>query len=186
MPHKCLGGSLPLALMTAALVTTGCGSGGSHGTTTSTAAPSTPPAGTTRTSTAGTSNIASSTARLTEADLITDANRICGAIATKRNRLGSNSEAEFDLMVPQVAAYQQTMLVDLRKLTPPASLTKRWSEMLEAAQTMSESTQVISQDIHTGHTKPSATSPLFAAFAKARLQLRAISKHVGIAQCATY
>jgi hypothetical protein len=113
-----------LTLAAIALAATGCG-GSSK--TSSTAANA--PAVSTSASTTAASTQAAGTP-LTRAALIASGDPICARANAKTSVLTANTVRDYVRIFPQIALYHRTEAAELAKLSPPASLTHDWRQMV--------------------------------------------------------
>jgi hypothetical protein len=129
------------------------------------------------------------TGPLTRSELIARADSVCGRIAKRRNLLKFSGGLQFELILPQLVAYQRALFFELDKLTPPTSMRGDWSRIVSDTRTLAESVGGLNQYARSKRTKASdarAIRALFAKFAQTRLQLQTTAKRAGFKACATY
>jgi inorganic triphosphatase YgiF len=175
-----------LALAGCATVVIGCGGGGSTKSSTSTSAQATPRSSTVSatTTSATTATPIPKGAALTVAQISAKADAICTHLSSQRNLLNVSTPEDLKLAVPQVAAYQRQMLSEFEQLVPPASFANTWQKILANARTLAESTAQVSEKLQAND--GAGARPAYAAFAKARLEMRATAKQAGMKSCGIY
>jgi hypothetical protein len=124
------------------------------------------------------------TNELTRTRLIARADAICGRIKARRNLLKFGVAGSFVVILPQLAVYEQALFVELSKLTPPASMTSDWSQILADAHTLADSTAELNRDAQTNTAK--GAQRLFTVFAQARRRLQSTAMRGGLTVCARY
>lgn len=126
-----------LALIATTLVASGCGgtSQSSNGTVASTQNRA---SGTSK-STIATQSPAP-TPVLTRAQLIARADLICHRVNAKRALLRISGEQDVARQLPPLAVYEQEAVVELRKLTPPPSMTAGWQRIVQGSESFAEAT----------------------------------------------
>jgi hypothetical protein len=169
-------GSAMMALAAATLVV-GCGggqsgpTGSSHTTEVTTAA-------------AVTQSAAGQGTPLTRNDLIVKADAACRLISTQRNLIRIKTAADFQLAMPRLVVFQQTLVSDLHKLNPPASLRSDWNQFVGSAEKLAN--VAVEVNHLTLANNVSAVRRQLAIFANVRLQLRSAAKRDGLKDCAQY
>jgi hypothetical protein len=121
-----------LALTATVFATFGCGGGTNGG------------SGAGRVSGAGGGSQVSK--RLTRAELIVRADAICRRVNTLRHSTTIGSQADLARVLPPFAAYEQSALVNLAKLTPPASMVSDWRKIVSNFRTLAGDTEKVAQD----------------------------------------
>jgi hypothetical protein len=79
---------------------------------------------------------AGSSKRLTRSELIARGNTICRRLNTKLAATTIRSARDY---VP-LAAYEHAAVMEMRKLTPPASMTSGWGQMVAGTQMLADAT----------------------------------------------
>ncbi len=79
-------------------------------------------------------------APLTRAALINKADAICFTVNAKRASTKITSSQDYARFVPPLAAREQTASAELAKLTPPASMTRDWDQIVSSAKALADST----------------------------------------------
>jgi C4-dicarboxylate-specific signal transduction histidine kinase len=168
--------SMATLALTSMLVVSSCG-----GSSRPSQQPTTPANPTTKTATA---QQAAQSKSLTRAQLTARVNAVCKRTAARRNPLKIRSQAEFAVVIPQVAAFQRTMAAELGKLSPPAALATEWNQFVAYARTLADSATKVGEELQTN--RFDANQPAYTSFARTRLQLRALAKRDGFRACAGF
>jgi hypothetical protein len=174
---------LPLSLLaTIAFAVAGCGSGSSQ--TASTSPGSTNP-GTTSVSTTNTTAtvaVASGTP-LSRTQIISRADAICRRLNAELDTAKSKISTQADIVhiAPQRAALEQSTLVLLSKLTPPASMAHDYQQILTDRQVLIEDLTKLGQDAAANNL--SAEQPVFSSSAAVVSQLAVTGQRDGFKYC---
>jgi hypothetical protein len=168
-----------IALAGAALATSGCGGSSkpSSGTTSSAQT-----ASSTVTQPAGHTEPSARTEPLTRAELIAQADVICRRVNQTRASITIKKKGEFVTVLPRLAAYERAAVAEMRKLTPPASMAKSWSQIIAGAQTVAEVTGAGTEHAKNGTLND--TQSLAARAAKGMQQMLAAATREGFKDCA--
>lgn len=171
-----------LALVTGALVVTGCGSSSKDSTTTVSSAPATTTTAKTVTvsAPAGAVKFASGTP-LSRAQWIAQGDVICARTNTKTESSTVKSPQEFARVLPQVALYDKTEATELSKLVPPPSKVDDWKKIVNSLQLYGEYTSRVAE--YALAKNEEAAHPLVLQGEKIHKQLAAIAKRDGFKAC---
>jgi hypothetical protein len=77
---------------------------------------------------------------LTRAELTAKANAICTTVTVKLATKTIKSQQDIARIAPELASFEQSALVGLSKLVPPAELEADWKQFVAGAQTLAENT----------------------------------------------
>ena len=127
-----------LALATSALATSGCGGSSKPSSTAATAT-----AASTATNT--TAETKPSSVRLTRAQWLPKAKAICTQVHSKLSSITVHSAKELTNVAPQIIAFEQTAVSEMKGLTPPAKYSSDWQSIIAGLQQLSEDTAKYSQ-----------------------------------------
>ncbi|MFZ1155227.1 MAG: hypothetical protein WAN93_10015 [Solirubrobacteraceae bacterium] len=159
--------------MATALVVTGCGkSSKSEATTTS--------AGTTSSATQTTT--APTTSNVTT-DLVSEANEICKRLAARRASTRAQTQLQAVKVATELAAFEQGIVVEMRKFVPPAAMASDWKQLLAHAQTLATDTAKISELAQSTGLETPAFAALVAKRRVVESEAAAIAKHAGLQEC---
>jgi hypothetical protein len=176
MLTRCIG-----ALMLAAVAVAASGCGGTAKSSSQTA--SAPASSTSSTAAVATSSTTSTTtAPLTSAELTTKANAICYGIIAKRDSIKISTIQDYVIYAAQLAAYDNGAVLEMRKLTPPASMATDWHQIATNAQTLANTISKFGTYVSVHHTN-GGTSSLNMAVERSIDNIVAISKRDGFKEC---
>jgi hypothetical protein len=127
----------------------------------------------------------SPTARhVSRAQLTAEVNEICRRTEARRAPLRIATAADYATVLPQVAAYQRTMVAELRRLAPPPSFAAGWAQFLTQAGTLASDAARVGE--YAQQSNLQAGHRFLEGFATARLKLHAIARRVGFRGCAKF
>jgi hypothetical protein len=164
-----------LGLAVIALAVSGCG--GTAKTSSQTAS-----APASSTATAASSSTTSTTAPLTSAELVAKANAICYGIVAKRDSIKISTIQDYVIYAAQLAAYDNGAVLEMRKLTPPASMATDWHQIAANAKTLANTISKFGEYVSVHHTNE-GTNSLNLAVEKATNKIVVISKRDGFKEC---
>jgi len=170
-----------LALAATTLAASGCGGSPSTGSTdTSTSATPSSSTATGTTTTAATET--TSGKPMTRAEiLIAKAGAICGRIKARHRALNFKTQQDIAREIPLFASYQQAVLTELSKLTPPTSMTHEWKRFAAATQALANDTTRLGEYVKTN--RFSATGPILARINKDESDVKTHAARDGIVGC---
>jgi hypothetical protein len=119
---------------------------------------------------------------LTHAEWITKGEAICARLNAQLAATPAKSVTEFARALPQAAAYEQSELAQLVKLTPPPSRASDWQQFLTGTREWADDSAKMGASARAGQFN--ANMPLFQATQKAHEKLAAIAKRDGFKECA--
>jgi hypothetical protein len=177
------------------LLTAGCGGSSKAGTTnvastnpgsTSTVSTNTGSTSTTASTTASTtgSNSGGSGKALTASQLVAKADAICGRANSELEVAEKNkvrTQQDVVRVAPERAGIERTAVTELSKLTPPASMSQDWNQIIAARKTLIEELTKLGEDAAAGNTK--AEESLFTSSATVQRQLAAAAQRSGFKHC---
>jgi hypothetical protein len=131
-----------------------------------------------------TSSSTESTGQLTRSQLIAKADAICQAVNAKRASITIKTAQDFARSVPKLAADEHAAVEEMRKLTPPASMTNSWRQIVDSAQTIAYVTGRYRTYAQASNEK--LVAPLSAALSKASQAMTVTANREGIRQCAQF
>lgn len=176
--------ALAFALTALMLITTGCGKSASSKDSASSSTTAQTPTNTQSTTTPKTSThlTITHTGPLTRTQLIAEANTICSRLNARRSTTVIRNQQDFERVVPALVAYELAGATEMSKLTPPASLTQSWHQVITGTRTIAEAT---------GHTYVEETSGPNAKTIDVSLgngikELVDAAKHIGLNECAQF
>jgi hypothetical protein len=146
-----------LTLTVSALLICGCGTSSS---TTGVKAPSRP---------------------LTKSQLIAKADPICARFFVKFHAHGTKTAKEFVGNLRLLLSFERTESEELRKLTPPASMSSDWNKILTGQRTLTDDSARLLTYVRQG--KLQAARPLLSAAQSARSQETALARRNGFKDC---
>lgn len=170
-----------LVLVTAALAASGCG--GSGKATGQTGSPPSVGSSSAKRSPSPTAS-SSPTAPLTRAELIAKGDAICWRVNARRVSTKVSSPADYERLVPPLAAYELAAAAEMRRLTPPASMAKAWEQITSATQTIAEVTGTYREYSKASNEK--LVHHLDAILATAIHQMVTAAKREGFKNCASF
>jgi hypothetical protein len=118
---------------------------------------------------------------LTRAELTAKANAICKTVTAKLASKTINTEKDVARVAPELVASEQSALVELSKLIPPAELANDWKRFIAGASTLAENTAKLGEYAKANNLK--AASPLITSSETLQQQMRAIAKRDGLTKC---
>jgi hypothetical protein len=114
--------------------------------------------------------------------LIAQADTICRRINQKRLSTTVAARQTFVNGLTPLATYEQAAVAQMRKLTPPASMAKDWSQITSGAQAIADVLTASVAYAKAGKLKEA--EPLSIKLEKATQQMLAAAKHAGFKDCA--
>jgi len=127
------------------------------------------------------SGCGSSSKPLTRAELTAKANAICKTVAAKISSKSANNEQQIARVAGELAGFEQTALVDLSKLVPPAELEADWKQFVSGAQTLAENTAKLGEYASSKNLK--AGKALILTSENTQKQMVVIAKRDGLTAC---
>jgi hypothetical protein len=121
------------------------------------------------------------TGPLTRTELIAKADAICSRVNAQLASTAIRSTHDYARLLPQVAAYEQTELAELGKLTPPASMASDWQQILASTRTLAGDTAKIAEYAKSNNLK--AARALLTTATTAQQQMLATAKRNGFKDC---
>jgi hypothetical protein len=131
-----------------------------------------------------TAGCGSSPKPLTRAELATKANAICKKATVKLEAVakkGVRTVQAIAHVAPELATFEETALVELSKLIPPAELEEDWKAFVAGAQTLAENTSKIGEDAKANDLK--SAKGLVKSSTATQKQMIGIAKRDGIKEC---
>ncbi len=129
----------------------------------------------------GASGCGSSSKPLTRAELTAKANAICKTVTAKIASKSANTEQQLSREANELASFEQTALVGLSKLVPPAELETDWKQFVSGAQTLAENTAKLGEYAKAKNLK--AAKALIVSSEETQKQMVAIAKRDGLTAC---
>jgi hypothetical protein len=126
----------------------------------------------------------SSVKPLTRAELTTKANTICKKVTVKLEgaaKKGIDTVQAIAHVAPELSGFEETALVELSKLIPPAELEGDWKAFVAGAQTLAENTSKVGEYAKANDLK-SAKSLIKSSNATQK-QMVGIAKRDGLKEC---
>jgi hypothetical protein len=172
-----------IVLCTAVFVVAGCGGSKNSTTTTTTSAGNVTTSGTagdagsgtTTGDTAGSSGTSGSSA---STELVTNANTICKHVHARLIALTKGNTENVEHLYSRAAAYEQTALGELQKLSPPGT----WKPVVVAISTLAEDSKKYAEYSRTKDT--SAADKLSQSYVVVKRAGVVAATHVGLHECA--
>jgi ABC-type sugar transport system ATPase subunit len=130
------------------------------------------------------SGCGSSSKPLTRAELTTKANTICRKVTVKlqaATKKGVSSVQQIAHLAPQLASFEETALMELGKLIPPAELENDWKTFISGAQTLAENTSKLGEYAKANNLK--GAKALIKSSTKTQQQMVTIAKRDGLKEC---
>lgn len=121
---------------------------------------------------------------LTRAELTTKANAICRQVNVKlqaATKKGVGTVQQIAKLAPELAGFEETALVELGKLIPPASLERDWKAFISGAQTLAENTSKLGEYAKANNLK--SAKSLIESSTTTQQQMVAIAKRNGLKEC---
>lgn len=120
---------------------------------------------------------------LTRAELIAKADTICRRVNAHLASSNNTIKTQQDVarLAPRLAAFEQTALVELSRLVPPASLADDWKTIVAGAQTLADNTAKLGEYAKSNQLK--AAKSLIVSSQKIQSQMLAIAKRDGFRDC---
>jgi len=124
---------------------------------------------------------------LTSAELTAQANAICKGLHTQLAALSMNSANNNDVKEPaqiylHAAAFEHTMLAELEKLNPPASLADDWKQLVAGMGTLANDSTKYAE--YTKAKNVSAAQTLATSFGAVKQRTHAAVRRAGFTECA--
>jgi hypothetical protein len=119
--------------------------------------------------------------RLTRAELIARADAICRRVNTLRHSTTITSRADLARVLPPFAAYEQSALVNLTKLTPPASMKSDWNKIVANFRILAGDTEQVAE--HAKSNTLSKVGSLSVALNHAGQRVSAVAARDGFKDC---
>ena len=127
------------------------------------------------------SGCGSSSKPLTRAELTAKANAICKTVSAKISTKSVNSQQEIARAASELATFEQSALVGLSKLIPPAELESDWKKFIAGAQTLAENTAKLGEYAKANNLK--AGRSLIVSSNNVQKQMVVIAKRDGLTTC---
>ena len=130
-----------------------------------------------------------SSAALTRSELIARGDAICRRINAKIRATKVSTAQDYARVAPPLAAYEQTAVIEMRKLTPPASIANGWRQIVSGAQMLANGTTKLGEYAQTSnpfevaHQTPSVHAA-FAATTEGPKQMVTAAQRGGFKDCA--
>ena len=180
-----------LLLIAAALFIAGCGGGSSQAVSSSASSANagatnsgSTSTGTTSTSTASpVSTPGKSSKPLSKARLIARADGICKRLSVELDNPADKVQTQQDIarIAPQRAALERTALSELYKLTPSATMSHAYQQMLTVRQTLIEDVTKLGEDASANNLQ--AEAPVYSSSATEIRQLATTAQRSGFKYC---
>jgi hypothetical protein len=142
--------------LTTALATTGCGS-------------------------SSTSSSSSSSSAMTREQFMAGAETICARLDAHIKPLHNTNFAQ---VAPVIVGYERAALIDMQRLTPPASLAEDWKQIVTDEQMIAEDTAKLGEYSKANNT--SATLTIFHTAEKLQQQMLATATRDGFRECSHF
>jgi hypothetical protein len=125
----------------------------------------------------------SSSKSLTRSQLIAKADSICHRVNAKLTSANGqiNSQQDIARLAPQLAAYEQEAVVQLSKLTAPATIASDWKTIVTAAGTLAQNTAKLGEYAKANNL--TAARALVSTSKKVQQQMLAVAKRDGFKDC---
>lgn len=123
----------------------------------------------------------SSSRPLTRAELTTKANAICKTVTAKLASKTVKSQQDIGRVAGELASFEQSALIGLSKLVPPAELESDWKLFIAGAQTLAENTAKLSEYAKANNLK--AAHGLITSSTAVQHQMQATAKRDGLKDC---
>lgn len=127
------------------------------------------------------SGCGSSSKPLTRAELTAKADAICKTVTAKISSKSANNEQQISRLASELASFEQTALVNLSKLVPPAELETDWKKFVSGAQTLAENTAKLGEYAKAKNLK--AGKALILSSENTQKQMVVIAKRDGLTAC---
>jgi hypothetical protein len=127
------------------------------------------------------SGCGSSPKPLTRAELTARANAICKRVSAKISSKSVNSQQGLARAAGELAVFEQSALIDLSKLVPPAELESDWKMFVAGAQTLAENTAKLGEYAKANNLK--AAHNLIASSEAVQKQMVATARRDGLTAC---
>ena len=118
---------------------------------------------------------------LTQAELVSKGDAICERVHATLHANPYRSQADVGRLAPQLAAYERTAIVEMRKFRPPASLANDWKQIVEGSEIIATDTDKLGEDVKQNNAK--AARPLFASSRAVQLKMQAVAERDGFKNC---
>lgn len=165
-----------LGLMLTTLAASGCGG--------STKSPSQATPTTQAASTASAEEVSHAqhqTPPLTKSQLIAKADTICRRVNAKRASIIIKTPQDFPRLLPGLATYEYAAVVEMRKLTPPASMKTSWQKIITGAKLTADAAAARGKYVTT--TNPDGMGPLSLTAAHTAQESLALAQREGFHDC---
>ena len=174
-----------LVLSALTLAVSGCGGSGAT-TTTATSGSAANSSATTSNATTGnavtaTTGTSTTSTPLSRTALTTTANAICKRLHAQLQRLSQGKTPSLDQIYSRAAAYEQTGLAKLRKLSPPADLATDWNQILTAVSTLVADSTKYAQASKAKN--PGAASSVSESYDSIKRPAVAVAMRDGLTEC---
>jgi hypothetical protein len=126
----------------------------------------------------------SSSKPLTRAQLTAKANTICKKVTVKlqaATKKGVSTVQQIAHLAPELASYEETALVELGKLIPPAALESDWKTFISGAQTLAENTSKLGEYAKANNLK--SARALIKSSTTTQQRMVAIAKRDNLKEC---
>lgn len=123
----------------------------------------------------------SSAKPLTRAELKAKANAICKTVTAKLASKTAKNQQDIARIAPELAGFEQSALIDLGKLIPPAELANDWKQFVAGAQTLAENTAKLGEYAKANNLK--AAKALIVSSETVQQRMVATAKRDGIKEC---
>lgn len=126
----------------------------------------------------------SSSKPLTRAELTVKANAICKKVNVKlqaATKKGVGTVQQIAQLAPELASFEETALVELGKLIPPAAVESDWKAFVSGAQTLAENTSKLGEYAKANNLK--GAKSLIKSSTATQQQMVAVAKRNGLKEC---
>lgn len=114
-------------------------------------------------------------------EFIAKADAICAQFNVKRAPLGVRTERDWARVLPSLAADENTVYLGLSSLRSPPLLAGDWRQMVGGIKVLVK--DILTANQYAQANKIYAAGPVFSAFQRTRLSIRAIARRDGFADC---
>jgi soluble cytochrome b562 len=126
----------------------------------------------------------SSSKPLTRAELTAKADTICKKVTVKlqtATKKGVSTVQQIAHLAPELASFEETALVELGKLIPPAELESDWKTFISGAQTLAENTSKLGEYAKANNLKNAKA--LIKSSTTTQQRMVTIAKRDGLKEC---
>jgi hypothetical protein len=121
---------------------------------------------------------------LTRSQLIAKADPICARVNAKFKTITDNTQAELADVAPGIAAAEQQAATELANLTPPSSMAKNWTVIVNDFQIVAADVRKLSEDAKANNVK--GETPSIASLTTAQHERAVAAGHSGFKDCANF